>query len=1233
VLSTEPTSATTATSPPPRLTRMARWNETAAEFVTSTTCPRCEEGRIREGSCSTCGADLSGAIGDELWRASLTAAEALRARQAIIDRIPVSAARAARPVVAPAPVPSVAGSASDRGERASSQVSVQSVLAVAGAGLFAVAAIVFTFFNPDLTDLTTRSLIIAAITVVFISGALLFARRNLRFSAEAIGALAAVFLGLDVWAVSRWGLGLGEWTAGAIGLALAGALLLVLAVRARVRVWLWASLAALPLVPVFFAAESTNEWMPVLGTLVGGAVVLGTLELLPRLGERFGSALRTERATAGILLASAHLAVVILVITAGGLEGAARALAVAGALAGLAVLSRLAARRIVRVVWSFLAGAIAVTAGTVASLAIEPVDPAWTIALASAGAAVVAGLVAVLPVFAGASATALRAGATVVATLVAVPAVALAAAQTFLHALRLLVGDLVERFPEFAIASITALAVTAIGVGLQWRRPRLAQLADGSPDPGRGGIPWSAPLLASLALLALPGWVTLAPAVQVIGGVVIAIGIIAVFALVPAATTTPTGVRMPLLVAAHLLVAQSAAIAWAVDSTRVLGGVVVLLGIIALMLRTPRARAVYVTVAYAWALVVVAAALSLTTLPDIAVLSLTTAVAALAAVAATLTRWLDVRSWYGTLVVTAVPFLLAIIGVILERSGWTALSTAVFVALLVTLTLTRRPGLTIALRALSAALIVPAIAVVVISLGAQVLAVSASPITLPIIAVLVAVVLPATDLIRAALERHGFDAPTARSVRLAIEISALITGAIAVVLALLREAAGIPTTFLVLVIIGLGGLATGVFARRRYAWVVAGASFTGALWCVWWLAGIQILEPYLLPPALAAAIIGAILTARGTDAVRATTGLFAAGLAVAVVPVLVVLAIAGSEGAVPWRTLGLLASSTLLLVLAAAVRRGRRLHALSPATLAVAMIAAFAGTVQAVRYALDLDPLTVADPELVMLVALALSAVSALLAALAAVGLPAAGPRLTRWRYVPALLALIIGPISAVRDGWLPILVLLGLALALLAVMIVTTVRARTRKVTLPPVAITFVLAWVTAVASWSERELRVEAFSLPLGLALLACGIIAWRGQSADEVRLRGWDAIVAWPIGFRGSWALLAPGILVTLGPSIMATGTDPRTERAILVIALALVGILLGALLRLAAPFILGIIALPIENIVVFVVQIGQQISALPWWITLATAGAVLLVIAISSERRSTGGGVAARLRDLR
>jgi hypothetical protein len=225
---------------------------------------------------------------------------------------------------------------------------------------------------------------------------------------------------------------------------------------------------------------------------------------------------------------------------------------------------------------------------------------------------------------------------------------------------------------------------------------------------------------------------------------------------------------------------------------------------------------------------------------------------------------------------------------------------------------------------------------------------------------------------------------------------------------------------------------------------------------------------------------------------------------------------------------------------------------------------------------------------------------------------------------------LAIGPIATVSTGVLPILALYVLGFALLALMLITVVRSRTRAITLPPVWFTFVMAWCVMVASWSTRELfRVEAYSLPLGLALLAAGVIAMRQETIAVTA-----GPTSWPVGFRGSWRLLAPGIIVTLLPSILATGTDPQTWRAILVLALALASILIGSLRRLGAPFIIGLIVLPIENVVVFAVQLGRSIGATPWWITLATAGAVLLVIAVTSERRSTGQkGVAARLRDLR
>ena len=247
----------------------------------------------------------------------------------------------------------------------------------------------------------------------------------------------------------------------------------------------------------------------------------------------------------------------------------------------------------------------------------------------------------------------------------------------------------------------------------------------------------------------------------------------------------------------------------------------------------------------------------------------------------------------------------------------------------------------------------------------------------------------------------------------------------------------------------------------------------------------------------------------------------------------------------------------------------------------------------------------------------------------------------SRWRYAAALAFLVVGPITAIRFDPLSIGTLMVLTLVLLTFMLVVVASSRSGATALPPVWFIFGLAWCTAVAGWSERELRVEAFSLPLGFALLGAGIIAMRqvperadveAPSATNTRIVRvtWTS---WPNGFVGSWRVLAPGIIVTFLPSVLATGTDPQTWRAILVMSLALAAILIGSVKRLAAPFVLGLAVLPIEIIVVFTVQIGQTINPLLWWITLAAAGAVLLVIAITSEGKGAdGGGFTARMRDL-
>ncbi len=1206
----------------------SQWTENAAQYLTSVgSCPRCDSALAERGRCATCGADLTGPEGAALWKSSLAAAAALRKRQALIDALPVVVAAAATPKDATAPDASVPVSSTPAAvapmaaparpepvsERPASQLSVQSVLAVAGAGLFAVAAIVFTFFNPDLTDLGTRSTIIGVISAVFLAGAWLLASRGLTFSAEAVGALGAVFVGLDVWAVSQLAPdGVSEWVFGGIGMLVAAASLLALAALVRLRTWLWAALlgAALSPAPFFYALDS--DWAPVLGHVAVGFAALITPAVARRFSARFASPLAADHSTATVLrlLALAVVSLQLMLVPVD--PSPTRVWITSGVLAALAVLARLSAREQLERFWLFASGFLITAAAALVPLVADLGEVVWLLALVPAAAAVALAIVALL------RGAALHAGALTVAVIVSVPAGAVAASSL---GATVLAGGAFTGDVTTELAAVLGLAASAGAASvLAWRT--------------RGTRTFALALWAAgLALVALTVWSAVAVPAQIVLLLAVATALSAVAVLV----RLPLAPRVPVVVAAHVALVVAAVVSWRDPDGRVLAGAAVVAVLFAVARTVPRpVRPVHVGVGYAYALVIVASALDLAGLETIAVLCLTTTVGALAALVVTLVAWFKPASWYAVLIVTSVPFAIGIVSVFIDRSGWTALSTGVTFALLLAIMLTRRPGLTLLIRAGAAALLVPALAVVVICLGAQVLSVSASPITLPIIATLVACVLPATGLIAGAVAAQGVSAAHTSVVRVWIEISSLVTGAIAVVLALVRSAAGIPTTFLVLVILGIGATATAVFAKRRYGWPVAGVAFTGALWCVWWLAGITLLEPYLLPPALATALVAAILVARDRPGMGLSApGLYWTGLAVAAVPTLVVLAVSGSgESLVPWRTIGLLGSAVVLIAFAAAIPRLARLAALRrigplrAPTLVVAIGAASAGTIQGVRYGLGLDPLAVERPELVMLPVLGLAVAGSLLAIVAARML---GSR-SRFSYVPALLYLVIGPIAAVRGDWLAILTVLALALLVLALMIVTVALARRGAVTLPPVWVTFGVAWCTAVASWSQRELRVEAYSLPLGLALLAVGIIAMRPLPPETADARA--TLTSWPIGFTGSWRLLTPGIVVTLLPSILATGTDPRTERAILVIALALVAILIGSIRRLAAPFILGIIALPLENIVVFAVQIGRNIGALPWWITLATAGAVLLVIAVGSERRTgKGTGAAARLRDLK
>lgn len=1214
-----------------------RWTHSAVtRLLNYQLCPRCGEARLVAGVCSACDADLTGDVAIELAASTLHAVEVLQERQAIIDRLPIAVRPAAAPMPMPmpqsvsaAPLPAYGGAqpapqpTAAVAVRPSSQVSLQSVLAVAGAGLFAVAALFFTFLNPDLEgqhDL--RSIIVAVTTIVFLVGAWLLTRSGLRFSGETVGALGMVFVALDVWSVSRYAQQpVDAWAAAAIATLIAGTLMVAIALLARIRTWLWAGVVAVTLVPAFFGYGADSDWYSILGHVGTGFAAVAVVGILPLLARRFASSLRAEQ--------NALVVVRLAVLPTIGIQLVALTppapfdeyLAAAAVLFALAVLAAVSTRDSLPRLWSLGAGALATTAAAVVPLAwIDLFADSWMVAGVPLGALVsLVGLTGLVQL--GASQRAglhrltLLVGAWIVTVLVSVPSGMLA----LLHNTTGSGGWLDD---ETSGAALVGVSVPfAAGLLLAFAAPRVARSA-ASATAVRSIAGASAGWFGMYAILTLTSLGALPVETRLAIGIGAAIATGILVWRVRAVAVAPLRLRLPLVVGAHVILLHALVQAWPEGVVGTIAQIAIIGTIVLLASTVARyVRPVHIGAAVALGLFVFSGALGEYTVlePDV-IVALTATLALLTAIAATLITTLRVEYWYAVLIVAVVPFVLALGLRLTDDTQWTALPAAIAALLGAVLLVSQRTGHHVALRALGAAMIVPALAVVTIGAVPSITTSSGSPIVLPIIAGLVAVTLPFTVAIGRNLERIGIVAEESRIARLAVEASALFTAGVAVVIALLRAAAGFDTTFLVLAIVGLGGAATALFSNRRYGWVISYAAWSGAIWCLFALLQVDVVEPYVLPPAIAAVLIGGFAVYRG----RPGHWMVITGLVVGAIPTLALLAVErGDDLATGWRLWGLLAASAVLIALGFLFARITRLESLRVPVLGVAILAAAAGAVGAVTMGLDRSHPAVDAVTFDIAPVLGLAAIGAMLAAVAA---RLIAPTASRWLYVPALAYLLIGTSAGIRHDAVSIWTLFGLMTVYLVGMLVVVARTRTRETALPPAWLWFAFAWIAAVVSWSQREvLRVEGYSIPMALALLTAGIIAWRSKELAATPH-------SWPLGYSGSWSLLGPGLFVLFIPSILATFTTPETWRAVFVIVLALVAILLGSRLKLAAPFLGGIAVLPLENIVVFAVQSSRDIQSTPWWITLASAGAVLLVIAVTSERKASGGGIAARIRDL-
>ncbi|GHF07915.1 SCO7613 C-terminal domain-containing membrane protein [Pseudolysinimonas yzui] len=1220
------------------------WSDAAAKYLrSSTSCPRCERGPVGPEHCPNCGAILVGEVADELRAVSAEAAELLTRRQEIIGRLSTKAALAppptGQPAAAAAPATAVAPVLT-AAPASSSQVSLQSVLAIAGAVLVAVAIVVFRFFNVDV-DISARRVVIAVVTVLFLGFAWLLARGRLTFSAEAVGALAMVFVALDIWAISEIvPEGVSGWTFAAIATLIASLLTLLIAVLVRLRVWLWLALVGLIFVPAFFGYAVDGPWSAIVGHLGAVAVALVGFEVARRLTTRFDSPLLADRVTVTLGAALFGAFALLALPTVGfGLDRVEWVLGSALVIAALAALCGVATRTLAPAAWSAFVGALGALAAGILPFALDLSgdDQAWWLALAPAAAAVGLAAIALIPWPARVQRPPVRGGALVVAMLAAVPAALVGMTQLFSPVFGWLgQRSIFEATPS--LAAIVGLAAATVGV---------FALAVAVRRDGRSWQPWLilTAWLAAATLTAAPAWSGLAPVGQAIVGVVIAAGIGLVVLLVPRARDAALSLRAAFLLAAHVILLFLALLSWTDESLTVAVGAAIVATLVVLAMALPATfRPLYVVVGYGYALVLVARGLDLLGLDTIPVIAYTATAASVFALVVTLVRRVRAPLWYAQLAVTAVPFVIGVATMIAERTWETALANAAIFALSLTLTLTRRPGLTRIVRSGAAALLLPSLAVVVVNVIPRIIETGivpawegggGAPVTLPVIATVVALVLPTTPLIAGSLRRGDVADADVASVRQWIEISAFVTGGITALLSLVLETPDLGTALLVFLIIGIGAAGASIFAKRRYGWWLAAGCWTAALWCVWGLAGIRDVEPYVYPPAVAAVIIGVVLTLRG----RAGASLVAPGLAIAIATSLVVLVASGSgeDAVLPWRALALLAASLVLLLIGTVLMRRsltqgwERLRSLCLPALIASIGAASAGTIQAVRYGVEADDLGLGHPDLVVWPVLTFSVVAAMLAASAGRSLPGAG----RWAQVPALVFLVVGPISAVAPGVAPMWVLWTLALVLLLFMLVTVLAAlraadRGEVTILPPTWVVFLAAWCVAVAGWSVRDLNVEWFSLPLGLALVGAGALVLRRDPVEQP-----GTLTSWPVGFRKSWAVLAPGIVVTVLPSVLATGTNPATWRAILVLTLALVALLAGALLRYAAPFVLSLVTFGVEILVILVVLVaGRDIDPVVFYVAAGAAGSILITVGIWFERRSRGDQAnSARMRDLR
>jgi hypothetical protein len=209
-------------------------------------------------------------------------------------------------------------------------------------------------------------------------------------------------------------------------------------------------------------------------------------------------------------------------------------------------------------------------------------------------------------------------------------------------------------------------------------------------------------------------------------------------------------------------------------------------------------------------------------------------------------------------------------------------------------------------------------------------------------------------------------------------------------------------------------------------------------------------------------------------------------------------------------------------------------------------------------------------------------------------------------RYVGRPLELVLMPTAATAVLLAEVMALMvsadtatGVVLTIAAAPLVAYGMVPNRRPALLVAGLLLIIANTTFVLAAGGTT--IEWFTVPPAVVMLAIGVLAWRDQP---------------------SWIYLGPGLLLGLVPSALIA--DGNWIRTALVVAAGVIVIALGAHLGLQAPFVVGAAVLAKIGLWQFL----EVAPLIPRWITLGTAGLILLTLGTTYERRLHQAKQAAR-----